>query len=290
MALEGEELTALTVEQKSEGVQHRERVATHLAQEKKWSMSSSTWPVLVVLITNIVFMLVSLILAVLTEDTMCIITAAMTGIVVFLCLLAVFSRPSFKDTDTFNNQEAVCLFHSRISSDDPAFKRYCDHELPQMLATNTTAYRYATTLIYIYGLGVLASLGLVVGFGVYFIVIISEIETLLCSLGLLAQLGVWVLLILWGWVQVVKEMRKEPNHEDLFNTECSLFDDGILVVGRNKCIRLDNTEGTKVEWSENQDVKLLKVVNTSIVLSSEVKERQWWKALVDLRRKLNDIV
>jgi len=34
MALEGEELTALTVEQKSEGVQHRERVVNHLTQEK----------------------------------------------------------------------------------------------------------------------------------------------------------------------------------------------------------------------------------------------------------------
>ena len=221
MALEGEELTALTVEQKSEGVQHRERVATHLAQEKKWSMSSSTWPVLVVLITNIVFMLVSLILAVLTEDTMCIITAAMTGIVVFLCLLAVFSRPSFKDTDTFNNQEAVCLFHSRVSSDDPAFKRFCDQQIPRTLAIITKGNRYRTALLFFGYLRASVPWGLV-GIGVLFGVIISEFETLLCSLGLGAELGIGVVLMLWVLMQELLKIRKESNHEDLVPTECSL--------------------------------------------------------------------
>ena len=289
MAMEGEELTALTVEQKSEGAQHRERVVTRLAQENKSGRMHFLWHVLVTLITNIGVTLTSLILAILTEDTMCIITATMAGVVVFLCLLAVFFPPRFEDAATFNNPEAVCLFHSRVSSDDPAFKRYCDHELPQMLASNTTPYPYVI-LFYFFGFGMVAVLGVVVAVGVFFIVRISEIETLLCSLGLLAQLGICILLILWWWVQLLKEVRKEPNHEDLFNTECSLFGDGILVVGKKKCIRLDKAEGTKVEWSENQDVVLLKVANTSIVLSSEVKEKQWWKALVRLRRELTDIV
>jgi len=48
MALEGGELTTLTVEQKSEGVQHRDRVATPLAQEKKSLKKSYTWYVLVI--------------------------------------------------------------------------------------------------------------------------------------------------------------------------------------------------------------------------------------------------
>jgi len=294
MALEGEELTALTIEeQKSEGVQHREKVVAHVTEERKELSMSSSWTMLVVLITSIAISSTSLILAIWTEDIMCITTAPISGIEFLLSFLAVilsvFSpRPC---ADTFDNPEAVCLFHSRISWDDPAFKRYSDQELPPKLEKASNSKRSDTFWLSLFGLYQLACAGLLVGIGVFFIVKISEVETLLCSLGLLAEVGICMLVLpMQAFVGTLVDTQKEPNHEDLIITECSLFDDGVFVIGRNKCIRLHKVEGTKVEWSENRDVMLLKVDNSSIVLSCEEKEKEWWKALVQLRKELNDIV
>jgi len=61
------------------------------------------------------------------------------------------------------------------------------------------------------------------------------------------------------------------------------FDDGILVVGRNKCFWLNHIVGLNVEWSENKDVASLKVDNSSIMLPSKEKEKEWRNALVRLR-------
>mgnify|MGYP001066399646 CR=1 FL=1 len=296
MGREAEECT-LTFEYLQDGVAHRERVVNTLEREKRKKWYWTHFPVCVLAGIDIPIVSLSLIFAIWFDDVLCISSGAVFGTTVLLCVL---SFVIVNREDTFSNPKAACIFCSRVAYDgeDQYYERFNEHEKISRLLVKVCKLfirRWGKAPCCFWG--TFAILFAVSAVTTVFAFFIWPDSTLLCGMGMMVGVGSCVAACLVYAVQILIMLRlrsrQRQEEDDLFaHSECSLFDDGVLVVGSRKCIRLPETQQYHVARTEEGCDGLLPVIqvgNTSIVLSSEGKEQEWWAALARLK-KLNEDV